>query len=516
MKKLIYIGIFSCCLLLNTSCNDWLDLLPKNEQVTDAYWKSKEDVEAVVASGYYYMRQACPALIKWGELRASSVCTLTGDNDGMKLQNFQLDGTESITDWNTVYQVINMANVIIAHAPEVRKIDATYSEGAMNSHLSEAYFMRASMYFYLVRNFKEVPLIVTPYEDDSTPFTMVKSSEDDIVKQIKADVKTAIDNGGGKDFYDNDQWNATKGRITKWALYALMSEVALWSEDYDTTIEYADKIINATESRRPAFITIPENWYSIFNPGNSNESIFELNWDGNTYGQNGGPSSMFTASSNPTYEYSSQMAEEFENDELAVISDKSAIRDFFGGVISVGDNADNAKNCIWKYKMGDVDNTNIEAIRINNDANWIMYRMADVMLMKAEALIWKGKDNWQEAIDIINKIRTRANLTKRVIVLEEEDEASMMENYLLPERNIELAAEGKRWYDLLRYGKSKNFAHKTAMINIIQKYNNTANDSWLRSALQNEYAWYLPINASEIENNNLLVQNPYYGKTKKK
>ena len=225
---------------------------------------------------------------------------------------------------------------------------------------------------------------------------------------------------------------------------------------------------------------------------------------------------MFTASSNPTYEYSSQMAEDFEKDESEVISGKSAIRDFFGGVISVGDNADNAKNCIWKYKMGDVDNTNIEAIRINNDANWIMYRMADVMLMKAEALIWKGKDNWQEAIDIINKIRTRANLTKRVIVLEEEDEASMMENYLLPERNIELAAEGKRWYDLLRYGKSKSFAHKTAMINIIQKYNNTANDSWLRSALQNEYAWYLPINASEIENNNLLVQNPYYGKTKKK
>ena len=48
MKKLIYIGIMAGSLLLNSSCSDWLDLLPKNEQVTDAYWKSKEDVEAVI------------------------------------------------------------------------------------------------------------------------------------------------------------------------------------------------------------------------------------------------------------------------------------------------------------------------------------------------------------------------------------------------------------------------------------------------------------------------------------
>ena len=46
--------VFSVAL---TSCNDWLDVLPNNEQVTDDYWKSKEDVEAVIASGYDYMRQ---------------------------------------------------------------------------------------------------------------------------------------------------------------------------------------------------------------------------------------------------------------------------------------------------------------------------------------------------------------------------------------------------------------------------------------------------------------------------
>lgn len=250
-------------------------LASQNEQVTDAYWKSKEDVEAVIASGYYYMRSSCQSLLKWGELRGASICTLTGDKDGMKLQNFQLDGTEAICKWENMYQVINMANVVIAHAPGVREIDDTYTEGAMNAHLSEAYFMRALMYFYLVRNFKEVPLVTTPYEDDSTPFSIAKSSEEEILKQIKADVQTALDSGGAKEFYDNDNWNASKGRVTKWALYALMSEVSLWTEDYDTCIKYADLLINATASRRPAFITIPENWYTIFNPGNSNESILK-------------------------------------------------------------------------------------------------------------------------------------------------------------------------------------------------------------------------------------------------
>ena len=70
MKKLIYIGIMAGSLLLNSSCSDWLDLLPKNEQVTDAYWKSKEDVEAVIASGYYYAF-LLPVIAKMGRTARS-------------------------------------------------------------------------------------------------------------------------------------------------------------------------------------------------------------------------------------------------------------------------------------------------------------------------------------------------------------------------------------------------------------------------------------------------------------
>ena len=90
------------------------------------------------------------------------------------------------------------------------------------------------------------------------------------------------------------------------------------------------------------------------------------------------------------------------------------------------------------------------------DANYIIYRMADVMLMKAEALIRiGGSANWTEALAIINQIRERSELNPRSEVsadnINEATEEMLLE-MLLDERDMEFAAEGKRWYDILRYG----------------------------------------------------------------
>ena len=513
MNKIIYIIIISGCILFS-SCNDWLDILPKNEQVTDNFWKSKEDVEAVVVSGYYYMRQASEEIIDWGELRGASIYYFGGTGSQQtKLQNFQLIPADPISNWATVYKVINMANSVINYAPRVMDIDPTYSDGAMNSHLTEAYFMRALMNFYLVRNFKEAPLILEPYVTDRAPFSIAKSSEEEIMAQIKTDIITAITSNAAKEFFVNEDWEgASKGRSTIWSLYALMAEASLWSQDYDECIEYADNLINATASRRPAFITTPTQWFSIFNPGNSNESIFELNWDGTTYNQtSGSPSNYFNISANASRQFTETMMMRLmlEDEEIAATG-KELVRSRFGAYVPVGETDEFMAGCIWKYNGTEVKDQGV--MRINNDANWIIYRMADIILMKAEALIWKDENGWQEAVDLINMIRLRANLEPLDITLSEMDEESML-NLVLHERDIELAAEGKRWYDLVRFGKSKNFRYKDSFITIITDNNATANDSWIRSVLQNNYAWYLPIFERELEVNTLLIQNPYYGVT---
>jgi hypothetical protein len=511
MKKTVYICMLAGGLLLG-GCSDWLDILPKNEQVTADYWKAKEDVEAMLASGYYYMCATTPTLIDWGELRGASVFNYRTP-EKIKLQDFQLAASSSLCQWALFYQVINMANSVIRYAPEVQAIDETYSEAAMKSHQTEAYFMRALMYFYLVRNFKEVPLVLEPYIDDSAPYKIAKSPEEDIIAQIKADVKTALDSDAAKEFYDDDNWSgANKGRVTQWALYALMADVCLWSEDYDNCIVYAGYLMNATANWRPVFMSIPEQWFTIFYPGNSNESIFEYNWDAATFGTtSGSPSNYYTVTADAEYRYSPTMIERLEAEMQEVIQEgKNPIRTLWGAYVVPAEGSE--VRCIWKYQGQGIGM--ITAARTNKDANYIIYRMADVMLMKAEALIWKGQDSWQEALDILNLIRNRSYLNDLDISLDETDELSMLEA-LLNERDIELAAEGKRWYDLLRFGKSRNYKYKPEFIEMITDNNSSANDTWLRSVLKNEYAWYLPIAQSEIDVNDLLVQNPYYQVTKK-
>ena len=98
--------------------------------------------------------------------------------------------------------------------------------------------------------------------------------------------------------YDDEDWTGmSKGRVTVWALYALMADVCLWSEDYDGCVRYADMLINSTSAFRPAFVEDPEQWYNIFFPGNSNGSIFELNFD---QSRNQSPDDDATASTYPS------------------------------------------------------------------------------------------------------------------------------------------------------------------------------------------------------------------------
>ena len=511
MKKIAYIFLLGIT-LLTTSCSNWLNVLPTDEQVTENYWTSKEDVEAVLASGYYYMRVTTPYLIDWGELRGFSVYAPTNTAKG-KLQNFQMTAESSLCEWDNFYKVLNMANSVIKYAPQVQEKDDTYAEGTMNSHLAEAYFMRAWTYFTLVRNFRDVPLITEPYVDDEESFSVAKSSEDEIITQIKSDITTALASGAAKEYFDDDDWSgATKGRATKWALYALMSDVCLWSEDYEGCVTYADSIIDATASHRPAFMTDGSQWFSIFNPGNSNESIFELNWDYSTYSQTAySPSNYFLITTSSTYEYSTaMMTRMMEEDAEVEETGETPVRTEYGAYINLGDDA-TPIGVIWKYWGTELDN--LTAVRTYADANYILYRVADVMLMKAEALIWEGgTSNWQEAVDIMNQIRERASVPDLDVALSDVSELDLL-NLLLNERDMELAAEGKRWYDLLRFARNDNEKYKSQFIDKIVSYNTSANSTWLRSTLKDEDAWYLPIYYTEIENNKLLVQNPYYAST---
>ena len=509
--KIRNIIILCASVLVTTSCSDWLEVLPNNEQVTATYWQSKEDVEAVLASAYAKMREQTQTIIDWSELRGSSIYAYSGSSR-QKLQNFQLTSADALCKWGGFYSVLNYANSVIKYAPIVSERDETYHNVYMKSHLVEAYFLRDLSLFYLLRNFKEVPLVTEPYVDDSAPYDLPKASEDKIIAQIKKDLQDAIGLGVAKEVHIDDEWSgATKGRVTKWALFALMADVCLWNEDYDECIAYCDSILLSQSPYRPAFMSDGDKWFEIFYPGNSNESIFELNWQGTGgYSQTTySPSNYFTVSTSAVYQYTSAMRDRFKTESLWHSEDPinhPSVRAEFGAYVDL--QSESEQYCIWKYQ-GIGYNEKAQQ-RSSKDANLIVYRVAEILLMKAEALVWRG--HYEEALELINRVRERSGLYPLDIIENEQDGLQA----ILYERDIEFAGECKRWYDLVRFGRSKQYRYRSEFVNIILNNNETANPTWLTSVLQNDYAWYLPIYETELDANRLLVQNPYYGGEKTK
>ena len=96
-----------------------------------------------------------------------------------------------LCDWGQFYKVINYCNEVIKNAPLVRKIDNTFTEYQMQSYISEVTFLRGLSYFYLVRIFKDVPLILKPTETDDSDFYIPKTDGDEILRFIINDLKEA-------------------------------------------------------------------------------------------------------------------------------------------------------------------------------------------------------------------------------------------------------------------------------------------------------------------------------------
>ena len=527
MKKWIYLLV---CAALLPSCQGFLDVVPENSQVSDDYWNTEQDVETMLAGGYYYLRSAVvDYLIPWGEGRAGLVYNTKSNN---ALQSWQIQSNSSLCDWSVFYKIINLANTVLERADEACANDDTYSEAARNSHYTEAYFLRALSYFYLVRNFRDVPLTLKAYEDDNVEINLAKSSEEEVVAQIKNDILTALETGAAKESFQTT-WE-TKGRATKWALYALMCDVCLWSGDYAGCIQYAEAILQANSAKAPSFLSTPSRatYMSIFNPGNSNESIFELQWNYEEDQTNALPELFDDQNDNAAYAVSPEACNDFVREYLAIVGDgeelitKESPRTYHSSFFpATGDGMaiGMTKGYVWKY-VGSTTEDKKRTVTYY-DPNFIIYRVADVILMEAEAyLLLDGTEPTAEhklaAVRLINRIRERAGLEDNIAAgLSEEEALAEMSLYpqenlldkVLDERKIEFLGEGKIWYDFLRLGRCLQGKYKNDfLVEQVVSYNTCASESWIRSVLTSDNALFMPVNETDIERNPQLIQNPYY------
>jgi len=462
-----------------------MDVIPENEQISDLYWANKEEVAAVLGASYVQMQKSLQQLVVWGEARGNGLA-LGGfvDVDLQRFKLFDLTPSNELVKWGNFYTIINYANMVIKYAPEVVAKDPSFSEPIMQSYLSEAYFLRALSYFYLARNFRDVPLILEPYMNDQASFEMEKSTQEAVFNQIITDLEGALE-------YSKEVWPTeweTKGRSTKWAIYATLADVYLWTAQYDKAIIACNAVINSGRVGLIAGkVNSKNNWYTIFNPGNSNESIFEIQFD-NTKNQTNSLVSWFGSSYN--WVISPYMVTAFEwNSE---------------DIRGAGATYSQADYKVWKY-LGAEAGTGVP--RTYSDQNWIIYRMADIYLMKAEALVMKGASYYTDATELVNTIRARAGISQPLSPLSTEIE---MLDQVLHEKALEFVGEGKRWYDLLRVAQRNNYVYKDYLINQVLLGISGGSAPVIRSKLLNVNSHYLPIYIDELQANSLLEQNPYY------
>jgi len=495
-----------------TSCNDWLDLRPENEVVLEDYWQTESQATAVLASCYRGMLldDYVKRMVVWGELRSDNLVSGSSiESDLLKILTVNITPTNSYANWGIYYSVINYCNTFLQFAPDVLNRDPNFTSSKLHAYESEVLTIRALTYFYLVRAFREVPLVLEPSISDTQDYQVPKATERQLLDQIIADLTQAL--VYVKSDYGKGAYN--KGRITRNAVYAILADVYLWDKQYANCVDMCNNII-ADPSLK--LVEADKLVSSVFYEGNSTESIFELQFDkdvqiNNTVNSFYGYEGSFGQFSFPAYLSSTGLFCPFNYAASTVKESTDDIREKV--FISPTDYGDGYQ--IYKYVLAQSvknvsDETYTPKFRPSSvTTNWIVYRLSDVILMRAEALVQldRSDNDLKEALKMVNKTYLRSNAKADSLQFVNYNDKSSMEKLVLRERHRELMFEGKRWFDLMRVVRRNDNNPSVILEYISPKF---TGDNMQVKKMSVYDGLYFPVLKTQLELDSLLTQNPFY------
>lgn len=483
---------------LTTSCSkSFLSVNPNGEVLQSNFYKSPADALQALTAAYNPLGWECGGsdntyIDKLLPLNcASDECYSGGGGSSdtppiQAINDYTMSGAVGPQAglWDRNYTGIAYCNQVLENVTAASGL----TTAEITEYDAEVRFLRGYYYFDLVREFGNIPLI-THVLGQSEWFTQVQTSPDSIYAQIESDLTFAISN--------LPVTAAQPGRATLGAANALMGKVIL-TENNTSRMAEAAQYLDAVNNS--GVYSLLPNYADLFNVANkfNAESIFEIvhtnsqqagwgNWPGflgNVYVNMIGARSF----SGPTYwsdgygfnpvtltyvnllKNDPRYAASIINIDSLVAANVSTGASYAKGYLNTG-------YFINKFAPIKANIAPVGQTELNWPNDYIEIRLADTYLMEAEALIRGGGDAGKAAT-LLNAVRARVGLPAVAATL----------GNIYTERQLELAFEGHRWFDLQRTGEAASALASKG-------YQSTNN--------------VLPIPLVEL-NNTKLKQNPGY------
>jgi hypothetical protein len=504
-------GAFLLSLGLLGSCTSkFLEESP-SDQITDAnFYKTQNDaIQAVTAAYSELTKEGQYNAALWAMDMGSDISTTGGGggSDGIEytqIDDYNTPSTNVVATrmWQGSYIALQRANIVLQKVPLITGMDPAIQKRC----LGEAQFIRAKMYFDLVRIYGDVPLYTTP-PTGIDQVNIARSPQADIYKVIESDLTAAIGN------LPASYSGADLGRATKWAAQGLLAKVLLTEGKKADAAVQAQAVID--NSGKTMWANYGDNFKVVNENNNAKESLFEVQF---TNGRN-----------------------QYDRNNVG-----SAMNQFFaprrGGLVPAGDGygfnvpepdfvagyeAGDTRKAVTVWVPGDVspngslqpkslpgspfgydckkwfvgmENTNIW----DSPQNVPVLRLAEMYLIVAE-----GLGATPAGYEALNKVRRRAFGTDFNTANAAHDlNAGNTPNFqdaVIRERKYELAFEFDRWFDLKRLKGTNN-----GLVPVMTAQSAYLATLGVKRGIPTDKNYVLPIPQTELDANPKLVQNPGY------
>jgi hypothetical protein len=469
-KQIIYfLSILLAGFIFSSCGKDFTGLTPESQRNATDFYQSQSDFNTSVMGAYASLklngnfRQGIPVSFEMQSDNASNGAGASGVSEQFeKVDLFQQIATGGFPAliWSDSYKGIDRCNNII------KLIDnATFDETLRNQYKGEALFVRSLLYYNLAIIFGNVQLKLDVTTTIDRNLQQVDANT--VYSQIVTDLTTAAS------LLPPTYSAANRGRATSWAAKTLEAKALLMAGKKAEAKPVLTDIIN-----NGPYKLLP-NFADVFGTSRKNgaESIFEVQYLAGGRGLGSMYTNMFVnprgdqigaGGGNIPFTITTSIRKEFEAGDKRLpvsIIDTSSVQAWW---------------IVPKY-IGNVTSN------LDGDANWIVMRYADVILMMAEVL------GAPAGYPYINQIRTRAGLPSIGA-----SGTMTYDEQLLHERRVEFAFEGQRWPDLIRFGAAKKVMAKALT------------DRTGTPFTVDKIKLLFPIPQQEIDNSTKLIQNPDY------